>query len=220
MSPVPTDDFSMSLEYSYGADAAIADDATRVAVEEGSWKPGSIVYNVTDGDFAISKVVMESATGAWGPGATAKVVFLGESFVKLTAGTLRWKIYEAGMKYFVGQGSTPFFRCTNKGCDTAQGIALKLTQPKANKTSFQLITTFVMPKAQATGQFKVRTLCVHMRVEVCRLTRPTATRVLRTRSCSGAWIRSTIRTCSTQRLRTTLRLVQTLVPRLFTSRRT
>lgn len=49
-------------------------------------------------------------------------------------------------------GNFPYFQCTNKGCNPANGIALHLDQPTAVPTKFSMNCTITVPRPISTGK--------------------------------------------------------------------
>lgn len=109
--------------------------------------------SVDNGAFHVNSVEMSPlrAGETWAPKTLVKVTTKGFSHKRLTAGTVKWQIYETGVRSFEHSGNSPYFVCNNKGCDTNQPVALKI----ANNGQFTLTFTFEMGAAQASGDFKL-----------------------------------------------------------------
>ena len=63
---------------------------------------------------------------------------------------MSWRMYEDGIKNFLPLpvSSSPYFTCTNKGCDRTSPVALKLFNPLSPNSKFSLSFNFTMPKRQ------------------------------------------------------------------------
>ena len=68
------------------------------------------IASITDGDMTVSRPKMYTVgTTPLGPGVDCTVTFEGQvkHAKKLTAGTMKYKIYESGVQHFVAEGSIP-----------------------------------------------------------------------------------------------------------------
>ena len=182
-------DFSVSVGYNYTNAAAtgLRGAAPAVPVPEIPELPTPTAndvatlpfkYNVTNGAFTIDSVTAVSSTGSWQAGAAVTVTMTGEIESKqIVAGTLKYKVYEMGVRYFIDQGFSPYFDCTNKGCNVfdvrpplelgvphaaptrapndvslcVQGIALKLNDPTSLPTSFVATIKITLPRSVTGG---------------------------------------------------------------------
>ena len=65
-------------------------------------------YNVTNGNMTVSNVYAYSNTNKWEAGAIVSIKMEGEIPSKhILAGTLKFKIYELGVRYFIDAGEWP-----------------------------------------------------------------------------------------------------------------
>lgn len=107
-----------------------------------------------DGAFKISKVTMTGTGNTWSAGEPAAVEIMGTlDDKKILAGTLRYKLYEYEVQYFIASGNEDYFQCNNKGCDPTQPIGLTLADPTSPTSAFTAKLPITLPKARKSGIF-------------------------------------------------------------------
>lgn len=153
-------DFSVSIGYNYTSPAGLRGAVRTFAPTPMAESTGDLPfkYNVTNGAMVIDSVTATSTTGSWQAGASVTISMTGEIASKhILAGTLKWKIYEMGVRYFISEAFSPYFSCNNKGCNPFDGIALKLNDPTTVPTSFVATFTFTVPREVKGGnnEFKI-----------------------------------------------------------------
>jgi hypothetical protein len=119
--------------------------------------PSSDPYRVQSqaGNFTVEKVTLSTMDGKWKAGAIATVEMKGLILKKITAGTVKYQVWESFMEQFVSEGNSEYFQCNNKGCDTSAPIALTLVDPSTVPSDYSLKFSFVMPAAQKSGDFRI-----------------------------------------------------------------
>lgn len=115
--------------------------------------------NVTNGAFKMHSVDVKTSTGKFTAGAIATVTCSGEmeSDANILAGTVKYQVWEFGVPQFTASGNTPYFKCTNKGCNTADPVALT-TKIVNGVTTFTLQFSLTLPtmvKPEGTNMFKI-----------------------------------------------------------------
>lgn len=65
----------------------------------------------------------------------------------------RWELFEQGQPHKISQGTSDYFKCTNKGCDTSDPISLYLAKPHKVPTDFKIEFTTVIPSATTSGHY-------------------------------------------------------------------
>jgi len=117
---------------------------------------GAFNWAAQNGAFTVEAVDMTSSDGqGWMAGAVATVRLSGQDAKRIIAGTIKYQLWESYVEHFVQQGSFAYFQCDNKGCDPASPVALHLTNPVASQTSYWAEFQFTMPKALASGDFRL-----------------------------------------------------------------
>mmetsp|Transcript_59692 Transcript_59692/g.144193 ORF Transcript_59692/g.144193 Transcript_59692/m.144193 type:complete len:480 (-) Transcript_59692:454-1893(-) len=109
-----------------------------------------------NGAFHLTSAKIAPTDGAtkWGAGGAAQVLIAGQvSNKNILAGTLRYKLYEYEVQYFVQQDSSPYFTCDNKGCDRSNPIALALADPTDPSSAFTANMNITLPKALKSGVY-------------------------------------------------------------------
>merc|ERR1711964_938695 len=103
-------------------------------------------YNLTSGTFKLDTLEMHAGTDdKWVAGKSAVVTITGSvNNLQILAGTAKYKMYEMYSKNFIDQGSSDFFHCTSKGCNTSEPISLKLLEPGSKYSKFTLTMPFTM----------------------------------------------------------------------------
>ena len=81
----------------------------------------------------------------------------------IIAGTTKFQVWEAYQGQFTDQGNSPYFVCTNKGCDPTQPVSLALSNPTAVPTGYTLTFSYVLPPAVYNGQFRLGACAVRAR---------------------------------------------------------
>lgn len=113
-------------------------------------------WRAENGNFTVALVNMYTASGAWKVGETAHVVVRGEIPSKrISAGTVKYQVWENYVEHFVAQGNSPYFHCSNKGCDVTQPVALDMRYPASRPTGYQLRFDFPIPQPEKTGEYRV-----------------------------------------------------------------
>jgi len=98
------------------------------------------------GNFTIATVDMTSSSGHWNPGAIGTVTVTGKTLKQIVAGTVKYQLYETGVRSFIGSGSSAFFDCDNKGCDITKPIALNMSDKTgAAGSDYTLTFNFMFP---------------------------------------------------------------------------
>ena len=103
--------------------------------------------------FTVATAVLGGCV--WKEGTNATVTLTGVTSALVTAGTVQYRLYESGAQHFMTSGFSPYFQCTNKGCDPTHPIALRLQDPTASATNYTLSFGYTMPAAapNATNAF-------------------------------------------------------------------
>ncbi len=106
----------------------------------GSGPGGGDAYHVSamthKPGFRVDTVTMtppSHAVTAWAPGVAATVTVSGEATAAVTAGTVKWQLYQDGVSSFIESGNSNYYDCDNKGCDPTDPIALKWLQGTSGK---------------------------------------------------------------------------------------
>lgn len=107
--------------------------------------------DVQNGNFTVKSVsfVPGHSWQKWQFGTTAIVTVKGTAHKKILAGTVKWQVYQTGVRSFLDQGDKPYFLCNNKGCDTHAAVALQWVG--STMSDFVLTFTYSMPKADASS---------------------------------------------------------------------
>lgn len=161
-------DFSVTVDYNYtyiatptaapAAVPALRGSAPAAVPELATPAPANSImlpfqYNVSNGNMTIDSVTCTSNTNKWEAGAVVTVTMKGSIPSKhILAGTLKYKIYESFVQYFIASGNFPYFKCDNKGCDPSDGIALHLNDPTTVPTAFTMSCQITIPKSIANGK--------------------------------------------------------------------
>jgi len=114
--------------------------------------PDPFTVTTDPGNFTVSKVEMTTKTGQFESGSAATVVVTGVAEKLVTAGAVKYQVYETGVTSFIASGNSNFFQCTNKGCDSSKPIALTLKEPTTSSSEYTLEFTFVIPKDQSESK--------------------------------------------------------------------
>ena len=97
-----------------------------------------------------------TSSAPWGERVVAAVVFKGVNNKTLTAGTVKYQVYEEGVTSFSSQGNFAYFHCTqHDGCNVAAPMALTLATPYKVPTNYTGKFEFQMPYKKKTGQMKL-----------------------------------------------------------------
>ena len=78
------------------------------------------------GNFSITSAYANTDTGNWKTQSTVSVTLSGKVAKVLTAGAVKYQVYQTGVTSFIASGNSDYFTCDNKGCDLGDPIALKL----------------------------------------------------------------------------------------------
>lgn len=141
-------DFNVEIGYNFTASSARALQSSGPAYNS-DWENGA---------FKLTSAAITPKDGAttWNAGGVAQVVVAGKVNNKnIVAGTLRYKLYEYEVQYFVQQDSTPYFTCDNKGCDRSEPIALSLADPTDLNSAFTANMNITLPKAIKSGVYSL-----------------------------------------------------------------
>lgn len=152
-------DFSVTISYRYSSqESRLRGVAARPASQEVDLDAGvaaaPVQVKITNGNFTIKKATMVPGHSwqHWGPGITAIVSMQGTTDKTILAGTIKYQIYETGSRSFIAQGGSPYYTCTNKGCDPRAPIALKFANGMSG--DFTISLTIVLPvKTSSSDQF-------------------------------------------------------------------
>ena len=107
--------------------------------------------NYVPGNFSVTSTSLVTAEGTNKAGSIATVTINGTlDNSDIEAGTVSWRMYEDGIKNFIPMpsSSSPYFTCTNKGCDRTKPVALALADPLSPNSKFSLSFQFTMVKKQ------------------------------------------------------------------------
>lgn len=95
--------------------------------------------------FIVDEIRMTSQDDKWVAGQSAHVHARGHVHNKtITAGTLKYQLWEGYEPHFIASGSADYFHCTIKSCNTADPISLRLKDPSDPWTDFDLDFDFIM----------------------------------------------------------------------------
>lgn len=131
---------------------AVVDAAPQVAANITSY-PLKFKWNATNGNMTINSVSVTSSSDEWIAGNKANVNITGTIANKhILAGTLKFKIYELYVQYFIDSGFFPYFECSNKGCNPADPVSLHLADPTSVPTDFYITASITIPKSIANGK--------------------------------------------------------------------
>ena len=117
-------------------------------------------YTVTTkepGAFTIDNITMVAKDGKshWDERVVAVITQSGICNKTLTAGTVKYQVYETGIPSFTSQGDFSYFHCDNTGCDRTQPMALKLDKPNGVPTKYTATFEFQMPYKKEGGDMKI-----------------------------------------------------------------
>jgi hypothetical protein len=109
-----------------------------------------------NGNFTVESVTMTTPNGNhWAAGQIAQVTVKGICLKKILAGTVKYQIWESFVPQLVGQANFEYFKCTNKGCDPTQPVALNLVDPNVVPTDYTIHFQFQMMPVQKSGDFRI-----------------------------------------------------------------
>lgn len=146
-------DFSGRLFYNTSSTSGVkveAESAAREVIIDSPWK-----HNCTNGNFTVDNVQFYTDSGVFEPQALAHVTLKGNTLKQIDAGTVKYQIYEGGVRSFIQSLNFPFFKCNNKGCDRNQPISLDLQDRSGAPGPYTLTFEFLMPaRAESPGAQK------------------------------------------------------------------
>merc|ERR1719231_1328042 len=81
-------------------------------------------WHAENGNFTVDALGLYSTTGDLTPGTSVTTILRGRiATLILTAGTVKYQIWEEYVTQFVDSGNAPYFQCTNKGCVVTAPVA-------------------------------------------------------------------------------------------------
>mmetsp|Transcript_44836 Transcript_44836/g.83102 ORF Transcript_44836/g.83102 Transcript_44836/m.83102 type:complete len:214 (-) Transcript_44836:253-894(-) len=89
------------------------------------------------------------------PGSQATIRFSGVAHKDIIAGNFQFKVYEDDVTHFVSSGYSPFFTCTQRGCDRTKPISLDLENPGDVPTNFTANFNLTIPQPKASGRYHI-----------------------------------------------------------------
>ena len=96
----------------------------------------SFTWTADPGAFTVDSLTM-TAPAPFGERVVAAIIFKGVNNKTLTAGTVKYQVYEDGVTSFSSQGNFAYFHCTqHDGCDVAAPMALALEHPYKVPTNY------------------------------------------------------------------------------------